>query len=244
MAFCEVRFRAESIAKTTGMNVILPGGPGPHPVLYLLHGLSDDHTNWHRNTSIERYAEGTGLIIVMPDGHRSFYVNDPRPGGLAYEDHIVRDVVAMVDNIFPTVRLRRGRAVAGLSMGGYGAMMLATRHPDVFSAASAHSSAMFFAHTEFADRPGVQALADALPAGQYDCFALAEKLKTAGPVPAIRFDCGTDDPLIEHNRAFHRHLGNLGIAHEYAEFPGGHNWAYWDEHIRDTLAFVGRCLKC
>ena len=142
MALCEVRFRGQSIEKQTGMNVILPDGEGPFPVLYLLHGLSDDYTIWHRRTSIERYVEAQPLIVVMPDGHRSFYCNDPRPGGLAYEDHIVTDVVDVVERTFPVIADRGARAIAGLSMGGYGAIMLGLRHPDVFSVACSHSGAM------------------------------------------------------------------------------------------------------
>ena len=133
MALCSVQLFGESIQKASGMNVILPDAQGPFGVLYLLHGLSDDHTIWCRRTSIERYAAELPLIVVMPDGHRSFYCNDPRPGGCAYEDHIVTDVVGFVDRTFPTIADRAGRAIGGLSMGGYGAMMLALRHPDLFS---------------------------------------------------------------------------------------------------------------
>jgi putative tributyrin esterase len=128
MAWCDLHFRGTAVLKHTNMYVILPEGEGPFPVLYLLHGLSDDYSVWMRRTRIEVYAEKYPLIIVMPDGHRSWYVNDPRLGGLAYEDLIVKDVVGLVDRTFPTVRSREGRAVAGLSMGGYGAIMLGLRH--------------------------------------------------------------------------------------------------------------------
>ena len=239
MAFCDVRFRGVSIEKQTGMYVILPDGEGPFPVLYLLHGLSDDYTIWHRRTSIERYVEAQGLIVVMPDGHRSFYCNDPRPGGLAYEDHIVTDVVGFVERTFPAIPDRGARAIAGLSMGGYGAIMLALRHPDVFSVACSHSGAMRFAHEPIEQRPEVQALADALdPPEKYDCFRLAEQLKERGPLPAIRFDCGTEDDLLEWNREFHAHLDAVGIDHRYREYRGAHTWDYWDRHILHTLAFI------
>ena len=140
MAFCEMHFFGASIGKQSSMCVIVPEGEGPFPVLYLLHGLSDDHTIWHRRTSIERYVDGRRLIVVMPDGHRSFYCNDERPGGLAYEDHITQDVVGFVDRTFKTIPHRGARAIAGLSMGGYGAIVLSLRHPNLFSAASSHSA--------------------------------------------------------------------------------------------------------
>ena len=239
MAFATMQFRAERLGKQADLCAIVPEAPGPWPVLYLLHGLSDGYGAWTRLTSLERYAGGRGLLVVMPDGHRSFYTNDPRPDGHAYEDHIVIDVMDFVERTFPVRAERAGRAVAGLSMGGYGALMLALRHPDRFAAASGHSSALWFVHQRSDDRPGIQALADALPAGAYDCFCLAERLAdSGGPRPALRFDCGTDDRLLEANRAFDKHLTNLGIAHEYDEFPGTHGWDYWDTHVPQTLDFV------
>jgi len=238
LAFCAVQFKGESIAKQSSMYVILPEGGGRFPVLYLLHGLSDDHTIWHRRTSIERYAADLPLIIVMPDGHRSFYVNQPGPAGMAYEDHIVKDVVGFVDRVFPTLAERRSRAIAGLSMGGYGALMLAMRHTQMFSVACSHSAALSFAHEPLPDRPAIDALAEGLACDEYDCFKLAERLKASGEQLAIRMDCGTEDFLIEHNRAFHEHLVSLGIEHRYAEYPGAHEWSYWDEHVRQTLEFV------
>ncbi len=244
MALCEVRFYSESLRKHEAMNVILPDKPsGRLPVLYLLHGLSDDHTRWCRQTSIERYATGRRMIVVMPDTHRLFYVNDPRPCGFAYEDHIVRDVVGFVDRTFPTIHGRHGRAVAGLSMGGYGALMLALRNPGRFATAVSHSGALMFAHDTAFMRDGeeyrdVAHLADSLPGREYDLWQLAENHARGGRKLALRLDCGTEDRIIEHTRAFHAHLDALGIEHEYAEHPGGHEWSYWDEHVVDTLRFV------
>ncbi len=243
MALCDVHFFGESIQKHSGMRVVLPDGDGPFPVLYLLHGLSDDHTVWLRRTSLERALAEVPLIVVTPDGHRSFYCNDPRPGGCAYESHIVSDVVGFADRTFPTIPQRGARAVAGLSMGGYGAVMLALRHPEMFAAAAAHSSAFHFAHRPIEGRQEVNTYAAALPKGQYDVFALAEGLSAAGRPPAIRFDCGTDDGLLGASRDFHAHLEALGVAHEYAEHPGGHDWSYWDEHVRETIEFVMQHLR-
>jgi len=243
MAFLDIHFWGNSIQKQSSMYVILPDGDGPFPVLYLLHGLSDDHTIWHRRTSIERYAEGRPLIIVMPDGHRSFYCNDPRPGGLAYEDHMVKDVVGFMDRAFRTIRHRRGRAIAGLSMGGYGAMMLSLRHVDLFSVACSHSGALAMFHSPRPERADVQAVVANLPKGAYDCFALARKCARSRRGLAIRIDCGKEDFLLDHNRQFHAHLEKLGIRHVYEEHPGQHNWEYWDIHIRQTLEFVMARVK-
>lgn len=238
MAFCKVNYFADSLAKCVGMNVIVPRGKGPFPVLYLLHGLSDDYTMWHRRSSIERYAENLPLIVVMPDGGRSFYCNDPRPGGMAYEDHMVKDVVGTVDNMFPTIANRTGRAIAGLSMGGYGAIMLSMRHPDVFSVACSHSGSLGFVGRMQNSRPDIQLLCEHLPRSRYDAHLLARKIKRSGKKLAIRIDCGTEDFLLQENRSFHAHLAKLGLPHEYHEYPGSHTWEYWDEHIRQTLKFV------
>ena len=242
MAFCTVHFFSGALQKQGCMNVIVPDGRGPFPVLYLLHGMSDDYSTWMRRTSIERHVADKRLIVVMPDGHRSFYVNDPRPGGPAYEDHIVKDVVGFVDRVLPTVRRRTGRAVAGLSMGGYGAMMLALRHPEVFAAAVSHSGAFDFAR-KVKTGWGTDALSAAMPKGTHDVFALARALARSRRRPALRIDCGTEDSLLESNRRFHAHLQRLGIRHEYAEHPGGHEWRYWDAHVQETIAFAVKRLS-
>jgi putative tributyrin esterase len=240
MALLDVHFEGTAIGKQSSMLVVMPTGPGPFPVLYLLHGLSDDHTIWLRRTSIERYVSGLGLIVVMPDGHRSFYANDPRPGGLAYENHMTQDVVGFVDRVFPTIAKREGRAVAGLSMGGYGAVMLALKNPGLFAAAVSHSGALAFTRQKRSDAP-FGPLENAL-GRDYDCHRLASAVLKSGArqKPALRFDCGTDDFLIGHNRGFHAHLAKIGYAHEYEEHAGAHSWEYWDAHIRETIPFVMR----
>jgi S-formylglutathione hydrolase FrmB len=243
MALMHVEFRAERLQKQSSMDVIVPEqGDGPFPVLYLLHGLSDNHTIWQRRTSIERYVEGRGLIVVMPDGHRSFYINDPRESGCAYEDHIAEDVVGFVDRLLPTHPSREARAIAGLSMGGYGAIMLSLRHPELFAVGCSHSGALAFASDRAESRHDLAEISRGVDPGAYDCFQLAASRADQPNRPALRFDCGTDDFLLEHNRLFRDHLRQVGYPHEYAEHPGGHNWDYWDEHIRQSLDFVAANL--
>ena len=236
MALCTVQFFSTSLAKQTAMNVILPDAPrGRLPVLYLLHGLSDDYTAWQRYTRLEKHAAGRRLIIVMPDGARSFYVNSAAAG--AYEDAIVKDVVGAVERIGPAGRRREGRAIAGLSMGGYGAMSLGLKHPGLFAAISSHSGAFGVAR-RLRERPGFEPLVPVLARKANECRALAKAVAAKRRRPAIRFDCGVDDGLIESNRAFHGHLDRLGLTHDYREYPGAHTWEYWDAHIAETLDFV------
>ncbi len=241
MSLCTLEFRSQSIGKETAMRVILPkSGKGPFPVLYLLHGLSDDSSVWQRATRIEWRAGDLPLIVVMPDGARSFYINSAAGG--AYEDFIVKDVVGIVDRTFPTIRQRTGRAISGLSMGGYGAMMLGLKHPEKFSVISAHSSAFGPSKLKIED-PDIQAYWGELSKREYNCKHLASAVKTGRRKMHIRFDCGKQDFLIGTNRHLHRHMERIGLEHEYDEFPGEHNWDYWEEHIPDTLRFTMKHLK-
>ena len=241
--FCTLNFQGLSIGKSTACNVIMPDNQtGALPVLYLLHGLSDDYTGWQRRTSIERYLAAVPLIVVMPDGGRSFYCNDNRPSGMRYEDHIVQDLVGLVDRTFHTIARRGGRAVAGLSMGGYGATMLAMKHPDVFSVASSHSGALGFCTADFKHRKEIVGLLGGATPYQYDLYRLSRRLKRSGRKIAYRMDCGLADSLLEQNRRFHKYLERIGFQHNYNEFPGDHNWQYWDTHIGRTIDFVMKNL--
>jgi len=147
VALSELHYFSAALDKMTAATVILPEGegvpPGPYPVFYLLHGLSDDYTAWRRRTSVERYAEGMPLIIVMPDGGRGWYT-DAREG-YAYETAIARDLVGLVDRVYHTGARRAARVVGGLSMGGYGAVKLALTYPDLFCGAVSHSGALVMA---------------------------------------------------------------------------------------------------
>jgi putative tributyrin esterase len=228
MALCEVKFFSQALQKATAANIILPEvkTEGPFPVFYLLHGLSDDYTIWQRRTSIERYVQGMPLIVVMPDGGRGFYCDAEQ--GMAWETALVTDLIGFVDKMFPTIASREGRCIGGLSMGGYGAVKLALKFPELFCSANSHSGALGFAHWPFGKERADSFAAEFTrvigtdPAGgPNDLFALAQRLE---PVrrPALSIDCGTEDFLLDANRAFHAHLDEIGCAHEYREFPGSH----------------------
>lgn len=249
MAFATINYFSRSLSKASSFNIIFPDDPKttrPWGVFYLLHGLSDDHTIWERRTSIERYVEGLPLAVVMPDGGRGWYTNAVNPPAYKHEDDIIKDVLELVDRTFPVKAERAGRAIGGLSMGGYGALKLGLKHHEMFASVNSHSGAVDFARRdpamaaeaspEFASIVG-----DKPKGGPNDVFALAEKVDH-GRVPAIRIDCGLDDDLIDENRALHKHLKSLHIAHEYAEYAGKHNWEYWDLHVREAVAFHIRNL--
>ncbi len=237
MAIIEMHHFSTALQRHIGLTVIVPEGPGPHPAVYQLHGLSDDHTVWSRRTSIERYAERHGLLIAMPEGGRSFYCNAPGAVERA-EDHIL-ETIAVVDRTFKTIPERSARAIGGLSMGGYGAMKIALKHPHLFASVVSHSGCpdcrVRFKKDGYQDL--IHAFGDSMPTSE-DALALATRLKRSrGPRPAILFDCGTEDFLLDQNRVFRDHLQRIGLAHEYREFPGGHSWEYWDEHVQEALLF-------
>ncbi len=246
MSLASLSFFAKSIGLSTRMSLLLPdSGSGPFPVFYLLHGLSDDSTIWLRKTSIERYAANLPLIIAMPETARGWYTNAASPAGRPYEDHLMKDVIPTVDRLFPTIARREGRVIGGLSMGGYGAVKLALKFPETFCSATSHSGVLLTPlhpsikrkEAEDPRKPEFEAIFGTdWENGPNDPRTLAKKC----PVhlrPALRLDCGTEDFLIDSNRLFHTHLQALNFSHEYEEFPGAHDWAYWDLHVQDALAF-------
>ena len=248
MAFATINYHSRSLQKASSFNIVFPDDPAiprPWSVFYLLHGLSDDHTIWMRRTSIERYVAGLPMAVVMPDGGRGWYAN--AIDGYAHEDDLIKDVVGLVDRTFPVKAERAGRAIGGLSMGGHGAVKVGLKHHEMFASINSHSGALAFTHGDGKDAKGLSPefarIFGKVPSGgPEDPFAIVEKIDH-GRIPALRIDCGTEDFLIEQNRSFHSHLEKLHIPHEYQEFPGSHDWAYWDRHVQEAIAFHARNLK-
>jgi putative tributyrin esterase len=247
MAFATINYFSRALEKASSLNIVFPDDPAitkPWSVFYLLHGLSDDHTIWMRRTSIERYVAGLPLVVVMPDGGRGWYSN--AQVGYRYEDDLIQDIIGLVDRTFPVKAERAGRCIGGLSMGGYGAVKVGIKHHDMFASVNSHSGAVGIMH----DPTTVKGLGEEFgrifgntPAdGPEDPFSLVKALDH-GRLPALRLDCGKDDFLLPQNRSFHKHLEELHIKHEYEEFQGGHDWAYWDKHVQEAIAFHVRNLS-
>ena len=244
MALCDVHWSSTVLAKKLGMYVILPeAGAPPFATYYLLHGLSDDYTVWMRRTRIEWYVRELPLMVVMPDGFRGFYTDNVE--GPAYGQYMTEELVSFVERNFPARRSRDARCIGGLSMGGYGALRTALARPELFASANSHSGAVMHGGKDGPRPDGPLSPAEFRrifghrPHGSnHDLLALASAGKNSDtPLPRLLVDCGTDDFLLEDNRQFHRELTNLGVPHQYREFPGAPTWDYWDEHVRGALDF-------
>jgi putative tributyrin esterase len=261
-----------------------------YPVAYYLHGLSGTESDWVAKGGIDAAADslftrGTPeMIIVMPDGDDGWYttwvnqlayrtcadtLHGEAPQSYCvkhqrYDDYIAHDVVRYVDGRYRTQADRQHRGIGGLSMGGYGALSIALRFPDVFSAAASHSgvvSPMYVGPHPFAEPVKYATDGDiARPAAatywtRYQLYwgTDLERWRAADPaheaelvqkhgarMPALFIDCGTEDALVDQNRALHAELSRLGVRHEYAEWPGAHTWRYWSTHVRESLAWMGK----
>jgi S-formylglutathione hydrolase FrmB len=236
MALAEFHFTSKNNLgrQMSAMFIVPEKKTGPFPVLYLLHGMSDDHTAWTRWSNVDKYVENLPLMVVMPDTERGWYVDAARDPGKKFESMIIEDLIGFVDSTFQTVASRAGRAIAGLSMGGYGALSLAMKHPDMFRAAHGFSGG-FDRSWQAAPNDEFRLLFGDDPTGtDFDINILAGKLDVA-TMPSISFDCGIDDFTLEGNRSLHARLTDLGIPHRYTEYPGAHTWAYWNEHILGAL---------
>ncbi|MCC2314995.1 alpha/beta hydrolase [Cellulomonas xiejunii] len=251
MALLTCHFFSEALGVSTAVTVLLPesargqigmGGvetTGPPPVLYLLHGLSDDETIWLRRTSIERYVAERGIAVVMPRAGRSFYADEAH--GSAYWTFLSEELPRAVQHFFRVSDRREDTFVAGLSMGGYGAFKWALRQPWRFAAAASLSGALVvggerarYLRDEL--MPHVWGGAD--PAGtDDDLLALLDRADPAS-LPALYATCGAQDELVDTQHAFVERAAARGVAVDAHLHPGGHDWAYWDEHVQRVLDWL------
>lgn len=279
MALMQVNFFAQTLGMAMTMDVILPegsqgigvdtkllwDGEEKLPVLYLLHGTSDDHTIWQRRTSIERYAADKKLAIVMPAAHISAYTN--QKFGFRFFDFIAYETPEFCQKYFKISAQREKNFICGLSMGGYGALKIGLRCADRFGYAAGLSSGcdrlkmlppqakkaaslleletLRPSMTPEAYQAAQQFFLNFGSPAEYESstedniFNIVEdRVRKGLPMPRIFMACGTEDFALEPNRHFHNVLCGLGVEHEYIEAPGVHNWAFWDNHIQQVLSWL------
>ncbi len=253
MALLRCDFFSDVLELSTSMSVILPqgstrqigmagaAGADAPPVLYLLHGLSDDDTTWSRRTSIERYVAPLGLAVVMPQVHHSFYTDQVH--GLRYWTFLTEELPSIVDRFFRVSSRREDTFVAGLSMGGYGAMKWALRQPERFAAAASLSGSLGLSDQHGGGDPWFRALLDRtfgdLPMnGSND--DVMHLIRSADPstVPALLAACGTEDFLYGETSQFVAACAERGVDLTVDIGPGDHEWDYWDTAIQRVLAWL------
>lgn len=252
MAFLQAQISSERIGMTTGINVVIPDGKAikDMPVVYLLHGLSDNYTNWIRRTSVERYADEAHCIVVMPEVQRSFYTD--MKYGMEYFSYITNELPAIVERLFGISREPKKTYIAGLSMGGYGALKCGLTYPERYAGVAAFSAVADLQGTidgNVLSSLGKQEITaifgEEMKIGEKnDLFALstracenAKKAKVpTSALPRIFMSCGTEDELYAMNLGLKAHIEALGFPdYKYVEWEDGHTWRFWDTCIQ--LAF-------
>ena len=232
------------------VSAYVPPGTGPGdqlPVVLLLHGAFSSHWAWFAKGGAHRTARrltaaGTirPMVLACPsDGlwHDGSGYIDHVDG--AFETWVVRDVVGAVRRLLGLRPETAPLFISGLSMGGYGALRLGAKHADLFAGISAHSSVV--RAEDIARLVWGASSPDAIQPAELDVLGWLERRRA--DLPPLRFDCGAEDHLLAGNRWLHEALADSGIAHTYAEFPGGHTWEYWSAHVEDSLVFFESVLR-
>lgn len=229
-----------------------------YAVLYLLHGGSGAFDDWHRKVSrpglIQEMADEHELIIVTPGvGPSSYYFDSPLLDSVQYATYITRELIPYVDGKFRTLAKKESRAIAGLSMGGHGAITLAAKNPDLFIAAGSMSGVMNIDTRmwEVGDQlKNMRREGQKMMLGEIKYDEPYSKYTAVGLVPEMKenklamiIDCGVDDFLIATNRQLHELLLTAKVDHEYIERPGAHTWPYWTEALPVQLAFFKKYLE-
>ena len=253
MIFSDFHFYSNTLGIQTTAYVLMPEmdimrtQKKPLPVLYLLHGLSDDHTMWMRQTALEQYAKDYRVCIVMPAVNRSFYMDMER--GAKYDTFVAEELPQIIERYFPVSKKREDRFAAGLSMGGYGALKLGLARPGRYAAVASFSGALgmdrvFQRRAELSEgymkeMENIYGTEERLLKGDGNLFRLAEKLeKKPEKCPRIYIACGTEDHLFNANERFVERFGK-SLKVEYLTQPGTHSWLLWNEDIRRVLEWLG-----
>lgn len=263
MAVFKVNIKSQALYAATTVNVILPlPGSGhfndgkaedlilkdgeKYAVLYLLHGMYGDSSNWIRSSNIERYAYQHRIAVVMPEGYNSFYTD--MPDSYAYFTYVTKELPRMMQSLFPISAKREYNYIAGLSMGGFGAAKLALNCPDQYAAAISLSGAMRELNPK--SRPvdeGNRWFTGCYGEGGKHFNPETDNLKVvlgnlmnAGKdIPRLYVACGTEDFLYEANTEFRDFCAQIGYPLKYEEGPGVHDWIFWDNYIQRGLDWIG-----
>jgi len=262
------KLTSKLMAREMSYRVVLPEGYGKlkdknttvkpkfYPVIYLLHGLTGHFDNWTDKSKLVEYAARYDYIFVTPEGNNGWYSDSSTVSNDKYESYIIQELIPEIDKNFRTQADRNHRAVAGLSMGGYGSIKFGLKYPEKFVLVGSFSGALQAASlTEKMLGSGWKALTDSIT-GVYgaedsptrkanDVFKIVREMPAdkASALPFIYFDCGTEDGLIITNREFSTALLEKKIPHEFRELPGKHDWKFWDAQIQEFLRVSEKFIK-
>lgn len=262
MALIQVDFFSEALARTTGVNVLLPNDAMPYmtennpnyqremKTLYLLHGFSGSNKDWLMGSLIQELSLKYNMAVVMPSGENSFYL-DGKGIGKAYCRFVGEELVAYISKTFGLPTRREDTFIGGLSMGGFGAIHTALAYPDTFGKTVGLSSALIIHTIEHMEKGFKDGIAD------YDYYVstfgdlnnlensvnnpeyLIHQLKEKGLlIPHIYMACGSEDFLIEQNRAFRSFLTDVEVDVCYEESPGVHDWVFWNRYLEPSIQWL------
>ncbi|HEY0461745.1 MAG TPA: alpha/beta hydrolase family protein [Pyrinomonadaceae bacterium] len=259
----ELKLASKLTAREMPYRVILPKNydsakESRFPVLYLLHGLTGHFDNWTDKTKLKDYANSYDYIIVTPEGNDGWYTDAANVPNDKYESYITQELIPEIDAKFRTLADRDHRAIAGLSMGGYGSLKFGLKFPDKFSVVGSFSGALGAASwtvKNLGALSGWKALTDSI-ANVYgadesptrrdnDIYKIVREMspEKAKVLPFMYVDCGTEDGLIQQNRDFSALLVEKKIPHEFRELPGKHDWIFWDSQIQEFLRVSQKFIK-
>lgn len=251
MALLTVNFHSDVLGQAMSMNVILPQKAVTQigmassesdccKVLYLLHGMSDDHTIWERRTSIERYVAGRNLAVIMPAVHLS-WCTDMAFGG-RYQTFVSEELPTICHSMFRQLSDRREDTfIAGLSMGGYGALKLALTHPERYGGCAGLSGAFDVYNRAKDDSPYWHSIfgdPESIPGSANDVYHLISKAAQSGAdLPKVYLWCGTEDSLFPESERARDLLIQNGYEVSWNQSSGDHSWFYWDREIQKVIGF-------
>lgn len=240
MAILKCTFRSMMLMNDTCFNMLLPDKRlRPPKVLYLLHGYQQHFGSWLEQSSVARYVNGKNIAVVMPDGGRSFY-SDMVMTGEHYYSYITKELPRFIRVQFGLDPTREETLIAGLSMGGYGALKIGMGNPGVFSCVGAFSPACDIDKIVNENRPLATAICGNVDVkgSEHDLYKLATDMCKAELRPEIYHYCGESDFMIKENREFSNFMKSLPVKYSYHEEPGAHEWPLWDKWLSDFISKI------
>lgn len=245
----EKKLASKLMARDMPYRVVLPtdydkAKTKRYAVAYLLHGLTGHYDNWTDKTKLAEFAALHDYILVTPEGDNGWYMDSASVPNDKYESYIIKELIPDIDKNYRTISDRSHRAIAGLSMGGYGGIKFGIKYPEIFALVGSFSGALQAASFNEKNAGTIGKGIDAIFGAdgseirkENDIFGIIKEMtpEKIKELPFIYLDCGTEDFLFKSNREFAGLLFEKKVPHEFRELPGGHNWTYWNSQVKEFL---------